>query len=249
MNPPKAWFSLWDYPNAFKGSEPFFWEKKVFKGYTDFENNFQIIQKECLDLLQNKKAQPYFKKSMVTGGKGYNTISLKWWDINFYKNRKSCPKLSQLLDKYPEISTLSINVLEASSSILPHMGDTNSVFRAHFGLVIPKPLPECGIRVGNEKKSWVEGDWVIFTDAYEHETWNESQQDRILLLIDIFRPEFISKRKRISATVLCSLFLQKRMQKWLWLERNIKGIVNFLAPSLILLIILRVKYLNFIKKY
>lgn len=249
MNGFKEWFSLWDYPNSYTGEEPYFWDKSVFKGCYDFESQLHEIRSECLLLLENRKASPYFKKAMVSGGKGYNTLSLKWWDINFYSNRKHCPVLNDLINKYPEISTLSINILEGNSAIHPHMGDTNTVFRAHFGLDIPSSLPECGIRVGDEKRSWLAGDWLVFTDAFEHETWNHSNQDRIILLIDMVRPEYLAKRKRICATVLCSLFLQKRMQKYPWVSRKIDFIVKNIAPFLILLIRVRVNFLNFIKKY
>jgi hypothetical protein len=245
----KPWFSLWNYPQPYEGNEPEFWDDAVFLGLQDFEVQMKEILVEVHSALEKKAAAPYFKTEMVSGGEGYDTLSLKWWGIQFFKNAKEFPILQSLLDKYPDIITLSINVLEPGKRIFPHMGDTNAVFRCHFGIDIPERLPHCGIRVKDEVRSWKTGGWIVFTDAYSHETWNRSAKPRIILLMDVIRPEFMPQQKRIQATVLCSLFLQKRMVKYPWVQKNIRWLVPFLSPPLIPLIALRIEWLNFIRKY
>jgi aspartyl/asparaginyl beta-hydroxylase (cupin superfamily) len=53
------------------------------------------------------------------------------------------------------------------------------VLRAHLGLVIPK---DCNIRVGEETHTWEEGKMLIFDDSYDHEAWNDSDEDRFVLI-------------------------------------------------------------------
>jgi len=249
MKHPNPWFSLWEHPKPYQGNEPEFWDASVFCGTKDFEQQFAVIQSEVHAFLSKNAASPYFKSEMVSGGAGYDTLSLKWWGIHFYKNTLEMPALQSLLKKYPEITTLSINVLEPGKRIFPHMGDTNAVFRCHFGIDIPQGLPNCGIRVKEELRAWKSGEWIVFTDAYVHETWNLSAKPRVVLLVDVLRPEFVSQKTRIQATVLCSLFLQKRMTKHRWIRRHIQWIVPVCAPFLIPLIVCRIQWLNFSRKY
>jgi beta-hydroxylase len=44
------------------------------------------------------------------------------------------------------------------------------------------------LRVGNEVRNWVEGECLIFDDTFEHEAWNNSNETRIVLLLDFLRP-------------------------------------------------------------
>lgn len=47
---------------------------------------------------------------------------------------------------------------------------------------------ECGIRVGNETASFQEGVVLMFDDTYEHEVWNNTDETRVVLFLDITRP-------------------------------------------------------------
>jgi aspartyl/asparaginyl beta-hydroxylase (cupin superfamily) len=44
---------------------------------------------------------------------------------------------------------------------------------------------------------------MIFDDTIEHEAWNDSQEDRVVLIFDIWRPE-LSERERDELTALLS---------------------------------------------
>ena len=49
--------------------------------------------------------------------------------------------------------------------------------------------PGCGFRVGSETREWKIGEGWVFDDTIEHEAWNDSDQTRVILLFDIWRPE------------------------------------------------------------
>jgi hypothetical protein len=86
-------------------------------------------------------------------------------------------------------------------------------------------------------------------DAFPHETWNHTGQARIVLLVDVLRPEFSNQKKRICATVMTSLFLQKRIEKYAFFKRNQRWIVNYLAPMLVPIVQFRIAWINFTRKY
>jgi len=243
------WFSLWSFPAHYEGDEPAFVDEIDIACTKAFTAQFDAIQKEVHAFLAQRETIPYFKQSMVQHGKGYYTLSLVWWGIQFNKNQEDLPVLSSILKNHPELLTLSINVLDANSSILPHVGDTNAIYRGHFGISIPTTLPQAGIRVKEAEQSWKEGHFIWFMDAYTHETWNHTGQARIVLLVDVLRPEFRKQKKRICATVMTSLFLQKRIEKYSFFQRNQRWIVNCMAPILIPLVRFRIAWINFIRKY
>ncbi len=41
---------------------------------------------------------------------------------------------------------------------------------------------------GNDRIYWEQGKVVVFDDTFEHEVWNNTDQERIVLLFDFDRP-------------------------------------------------------------
>ena len=68
----------------------------------------------------------------------------------------------------------------------------------HLPLVVP---PHCGFRVGNEVRAWEVGKLLIFDDTIEHEAWNNSAEDRIVLIFDIWRPELTEDERRAVTAI------------------------------------------------
>ena len=60
--------------------------------------------------------------------------------------------------------------------------------RAHIGLIVPDEADKCRIRIENDIVAWKPGELFVFDDTYEHEVWNETDQERVILLFDFDRP-------------------------------------------------------------
>ena len=86
--------------------------------------------------------------------------------------------------------------LKPGTHIKPHNGLLNTRLICHLPIIVP---PDCALRVGSETRAWREGEMLIFDDSIEHEAWNRSQDDRIVLLFEIWRPE-ISAAEREALT-------------------------------------------------
>ena len=78
-----------------------------------------------------------------------------------------------------------------------------------MGLFIPYENNSCAIKVNNEVKHWQQGKILGFTDAYDHEAWNKTDKKRIILLFDILKPEYLSKKNKICGVVISSLYIQQ----------------------------------------
>ena len=87
----------------------------------------------------------------------------------------------------------SSDLLRAGARIPAHRGVNNTRLTCHLPLIVP---PGCGFRVGNEVREWREGEILIFDDSIEHEAWNDSAEDRVMLIFDIWRPELTEQEKR-----------------------------------------------------
>ena len=230
----KAWFSIYDFSFNYKGDEPAFIVSKQFEWASDIGKHVEEIKRELSTYLKNNELQSYFNTSMVSKNNSWKTIALKTWSIQLFKNQKQFPITTNLLNKYPQIVSASFNMLDSNSNILPHCGDTNAIYRCHLGLDIPIGLPDCGFKVKDEIKAWENNKWLIFIDAYPHEAWNNSSKERYILLIDVIRNEFIEHKKLVCFTVLTSLFLQKRNEKYQFSfdkkPRTVKLITKLLIP-------------------
>lgn len=88
--------------------------------------------------------------------------------------------------------------LRPGAHIVPHNGLLNTRLICHLPLIAP---PGCSFRVGNETRTWREGETIVFDDSIEHEARNDGTAIRIVLLFEIWRPE-LSAEERQALTML-----------------------------------------------
>lgn len=89
--------------------------------------------------------------------------------------------------------TVMFSLLRAGARIQAHTGQFNTRLTCHLPLIVP---PGCRFRVGNEVREWEVGKLLIFDDSVEHEAWNDSEEDRFILIFDIWRPELTEQERR-----------------------------------------------------
>ena len=49
------------------------------------------------------------------------------------------------------------------------------------------------IRVGSRTRPHREGEAVLFDSSFEHEAWSRAGRDRVVLLIDLWRPDLAAR--------------------------------------------------------
>lgn len=99
--------------------------------------------------------------------------------------------------------------------IKAHCGPTNLRWTAHLGLVVPSSKlksdsPSCRIRVGDEWTSWSVGKVLLFDDSFEHEVRNDADEERVVLLIRVWHPELMSRRRMGLASQLVAEAIAKK---------------------------------------
>ena len=102
-----------------------------------------------------------------------------------------CPKTAAALSGAPladlpgHAPTAFFSILQPRTRIPPHTGVTNTRLVVHVPLIVPG---SCRFRVGSETREWVAGKAWVFDDTIEHEAWNDSDQARAILIVDIWNP-------------------------------------------------------------
>jgi aspartyl/asparaginyl beta-hydroxylase (cupin superfamily) len=175
------------------------------------------IRQELIELL--KDGTDDFRAYLHGGAEGVlrmdrnkELVGKKDWSALFLSENgwvvpkvvERCPRTWETVLKapVPRISgwgpTVMFSLLKAGARISPHTGMFNTRLICHLPLIVP---PNCRFRVGNEVREWEEGKLLIFDDTIEHEAWNDSEEDRVVLIFDIWRPELSDQEKHELTTL------------------------------------------------
>ncbi len=142
--------------------------------------------------LQAKDDRPSYDFHGLLNNPDWSTLYL--WENGgpVAENVARFPKTFAAMQKVPlpHITTrapsILFSLLKPGARIEAHNGMINTRLICHLPLIVP---PGCGFRVGNEVREWEVGKLLIFDDTIEHEAWNDSGEDRVVLIFDVWRPE------------------------------------------------------------
>jgi aspartyl/asparaginyl beta-hydroxylase (cupin superfamily) len=102
----------------------------------------------------------------------------------------------------PRAPSVMLSLLRPHSKIPIHTGMLNCRFICHMPLVIP---PDCGFRVGAVTREWREGELMVFDDSVDHEAWNESDHNRLILIFDIWRSELAAEEQAMVQSLFAAV--------------------------------------------
>lgn len=136
----------------------------------------------------------------------------KWTAIHLLQNgehvdanARHCPKTLDAvahLDQ-PQVPGASPNamfsLLAPGTRIPPHTGVANTRLVCHLPLIVPD---NCGFRCGETIREWRVGEAFVFDDTIEHEAWNDSDQLRVVLIVDLWPPALGPADRDVVAAVI-----------------------------------------------
>ena len=158
-----------------------FTESSVYPFLSPLKEKWSIILAELQAL-----SQTYFvewpERDIYEGN--WRVFALFRLGVPFEEHVKLCPETARILQEVPGLVNAGFSSLDSGVYIGPHTGYTRQVLRCHLGLIVPE---QCGIRVGQEVRSWSPGSCFVFDDTQEHEAWNQSKSKRVVLLFDFKR--------------------------------------------------------------
>ncbi|PUE37961.1 aspartyl/asparaginyl beta-hydroxylase domain-containing protein [Limnohabitans sp. Hippo4] len=156
-----------------------FESSKRFKFLRSLEENWKLILDEYLSVAQ--QSQIWQEQNLHNGL--WETVGLyqfgKW-----LPQSESCPITTHFLQQVPDLFLAGFSVLNPNCKIYPHVGYSNEVLRSHLGLICPE---SAWIEVAGERYIWKPGEVVIFDDNHTHSAANESNSQRVVLIVDFFK--------------------------------------------------------------
>ena len=190
-----------------------FFERSDFPWLDKVEAATDTIRAELVEVMKENAAfQPYVQAAANRPHNAQNGMlnNPDWSAFYLWKNGEivaenaaRCPNTMAALADVPLTRTnhlspsILFSLLRPGAHIPAHNGFVNTRLICHLPLIVPDG---CRFRVGNEVRNWVEGKAWLFDDTIEHEAWNDSEQTRVILLFEVWRPELtIEERGLVSA--------------------------------------------------
>lgn len=130
---------------------------------------------------------------------------LDWSSIHLYRESRETPHGARFPETRAALAAADLvrvdgvpmevffSRLQPGAHIPPHFGLTNTRLTTHLPLIVPA---ECGIRVGRGTWHWQEGKIIAFDDSFEHEAWNRSDTDRVVLIFEVHHPDLSDGERR-----------------------------------------------------
>ncbi|KAL1528816.1 hypothetical protein AB1Y20_010139 [Prymnesium parvum] len=167
-----------------------FWDANELPAALALEAHSKEILSELLGLLQSGQQHFTNYESRVVSAGGWSDVQLYAGCRLDQANCKLCPVTARIISSRPEFNTVVhgshfFSCLTPGTHLEPHCGPSNYRLRCHLGLVIPEGVR---IRVGTEIRKWEPGKCLVFDDSFEHEVWHEGNEDRIVLICDMWHP-------------------------------------------------------------
>lgn len=179
-----------------------FFDPRLFPWFDELGAKTADIRAEALALLASttEGLRPYVRLDPGTPENKWSTLdgSLDWsacflWEYGVRNDIicARCPATAAAIEAIPQnrvpgrAPSAFFSILKPGAHIPPHTGVTNTRTIIHLPLVVP---PDCSFRVGGETREWTAGQAFAFDDTIEHEAWNRSDQQRIVLILDVWNP-------------------------------------------------------------
>ncbi len=113
-------------------------------------------------------------------------------------NARHCPRTMAFLESVPQPAipgcgaNAMFSLLAPATRIPPHVGVANFRLVAHLPLIVPR---DCWFRVGGTTRPWTRGEAFVFDDTIEHEAANDSDELRVVMIIDCWHPDIASAER------------------------------------------------------
>lgn len=159
----------------------------------EFEERWEEMRDEARGILKHRDAIPGFEQispdqHRIAKAQQWKTFILYGFGDRLDKNCLQAPVTAEVLSRVPNVQTAWFSILAPGYHIPAHTGVTKGIVRAHLGLIIPEDREQCRIRVADQVRAWKEGEAFAFDDTFEHEVWNDTPDERVILLFDFDRP-------------------------------------------------------------
>jgi aspartyl/asparaginyl beta-hydroxylase (cupin superfamily) len=193
-----------------------FYDPRLFAGLDALEVATNVIRAEFEALIAAEAAEmvPYIQYPERVPLRQWKELNFNrdWTAIHLLQNgrrieanARHCPRTMEAVANLPQPDVpgaspnAMFSLLAPRTRIPPHTGVANTRLVCHLPLIVP---PNCGFRCGATTVEWHVGKTFVFDDTIEHEAWNDSDELRVVLIVDLWPPSLSEPERRAVAAVI-----------------------------------------------
>jgi beta-hydroxylase len=165
-----------------------------FPWAAELESRWRQIRGEAEAVLNDVESIPPVRSvspdhEMIARDDKWRGFILWGYGLKWERNCMRCPKTAGMLERIPGLLSAFFSVMQPGAHVPRHTGPTKAILTAHLGIKVPSNRSACRMEIGSQAFSWDEGRMVLFDDMFPHEVWNNTAENRVILLLHIKRPE------------------------------------------------------------
>ena len=171
----------------------------------EFEGLIAAEAAEMVPYIQYPESVPLRQWKELNNNPDWTAIHLLQNGRRIEANARHCPRTLEAVAMLPQPQVpgaspnAMFSLLAPHTRIPPHTGVANTRLVCHLPLIVP---PNCGFRVGATTVEWRMGEAFVFDDTIEHEAWNDSDQLRVVLIVDLWPPALSEAERDAVAAII-----------------------------------------------
>lgn len=186
--------------------------ERYFPEALSFAGDWRQIRDEAVSISRGLSSVPRFHELMAAqtaisanDNRDWRVFVLKAYGYDVRENQLRCPVTTELVARCPSVLSASFSYLAPDKHIPPHRGPFRGILRFHLGLSMPNGSdgrPGAVLRVDDGEYRLRDGDTLLWDDTYPHEVLNATNDVRICLLLDVWRPEMPADMAALSHVIV-----------------------------------------------
>jgi ornithine lipid ester-linked acyl 2-hydroxylase len=164
--------------------------EKAFPAASKLEAQYPVIRAEVEELMAQRNIPTYGQFDPVRAAQVSEDWRLYYAYMYGQPNelaRKECPALLEFAESTPNVVNAFVSILDPGVGLPAHKDPYAGVLRYHLGIQIPGNNPP-RIRLDRDYYTWREGEGVVLDVSFEHEVFNDSDEPRVIVIVDFRRP-------------------------------------------------------------
>ncbi len=206
----------------------------VLDGATFFPNAGQFadawpaLRDEAIQASASLKRIPRFHDLMpeqaeisANDERDWRLLVLKAYGVAVPENMARCPVLARLIESNPDVLSAALSILAPRKHIPLHRGPFRGITRFYMGLSVPIATdgsPAVVLKIDGIEHRIADGQFLVWDDTFPHEVWNNSDEIRIALLLDVRRHGMPYDMELLSWLLIAGIKMSIKMGSQTWYQ-------------------------------
>lgn len=165
----------------------------LFPWIAELQKYVPAIRAEAAAIMRHREAIPPFRDfapghERIVEANDWRSFFFWGYGYPVPENLARCPDTARAVAKIPGLISAIYSIVPPGAHIKRHRGVNKSIMTMHMGLMVPRDAENCWIEAGDMRSVWQEGEAFVLDDTWPHEVWNNTDETRVILLVQFRRP-------------------------------------------------------------